>query len=94
VAATLILAERWGRPVGAVSILAFGRRFDYLTGIEPDGGLYEQVPVWTCACQMQTHPSGVADDHGTDLQEFEANGPTLGARHITAFEADATNRFQ
>ena len=35
---------------------------------------------------MEAHPPGVADDHGADLQQLEADGDALSARRLDGFD--------
>lgn len=64
-----------------------GCRGRALSGLEPGDDRTEAMLLGTGRREGETHPPGIAGDHGADLQQPEAEGSALRASHPGPLEA-------
>ncbi len=65
----------------------------WLSGLELGGGEVEQRLVGAGGREMERDAPCVADDHGADLEQLQADGPGLRAGHVGTLEREAADRL-
>ena len=70
------------------------RRDVVLARLEPDGGAVKQRLMWMRTGQQQPDSPGVAQHHGANLQQLQADRADMGIGEFAPGQGDPADRFK